>query len=163
MTALDLPEGLRESLPGLRQQLDIAKREVAAATQRVRDLTDLITTIERVSTGRSSASLGPAILVMEGQFRGLSVSEAVKRVMYAHQRAFRASELVDVLSRGGDWADTGKLRQNVAAAMKYLRSNRMLEKGQADQSWQLTPEARIHLAATASEPPSELFASGQRG
>lgn len=162
---IQLPPGLLQSLPDLRRQLEDARREANAAAQRVRELGDLIASIERFLSGPSAKAEAPAILVGNDQFKGKQAAEAVKRIMLANDRPFRVSELADILYRGGQSSDMMKIRQNVAAVMKYARQYQWLVVSENDpQAWKLSESGRAAWAAqlaAASEAPTLQLSSGE--
>ncbi|HEY4131753.1 MAG TPA: hypothetical protein VGM50_14135 [Gemmatimonadaceae bacterium] len=133
--AIRLPAQLMDSLPELRRQLDQARRELAQASANVKELSDLITAIEKAGgRGRTEHS---AVLVVDGSFTGMRISDAARRVMLANPTtAFRVVQLTDVIVRGGMQGDVSKIRDAVSAFMKDARKRGELVQSATDpQAW----------------------------
>jgi hypothetical protein len=147
------------SLPDLRRQIEDAKRTIAETTENLRDLQELVAIIERAQGNAHEEQAAPSILVAADQFRGARATDAIRRVLTANpERSFRVGHLVDALYRGGQSPSRVKIRQNVAAFMKYAREREWLIPSDEPQSYKLSDLGRRHFSSAVSRPGS-LFPS----
>ncbi len=161
--AIELPSGLRESLADLRRQRDDAKREMERVSQLYRDLNELISTIERVTSDEPASTTSRGLLIADGSLRGMSANKAMVRVLTLHPNGARARDLADALYRGGQATDLEKIKQNVGFYMNRWRGAKYLEKGADEHAWKLSELGRAKLSPTAPGQPSELFSNAQQG